>query len=71
LGGKGVNEIERIEDLLHESDARIGRRAHAQASAFDLLDDVEGHGPRGQIKCGSSRNSPSFVNAPSVIRAST
>ena len=38
LGGEGVDEIQ-----------RIGRGAHTQASSFDLLDDVEGHGPAGQV----------------------
>ncbi len=49
LCGEGVDEIQRIEDLLHEPGARIGRGAHTQASSFDLLDDVDGQRPAGQI----------------------
>jgi len=38
-----------LEDLLHEPGARIGRGARTQASSSDLLDDVEWHGPAGQV----------------------
>ena len=31
LGGEGMDEIERVEDLLHEPGARIGWSAHTQA----------------------------------------
>ena len=44
-----MDEIERVEDLLHEPGARIGWGPHTQASSFDLLDDVYGERPAGQI----------------------
>jgi len=49
LRGEGVDQIQGIEDLLHEPGARIGRGAHTKAAAFDLLDDVEGERPAGQV----------------------
>ena len=49
LGGESVDEIQRIEDLVHEAGARIGWGAHAQASAFGPLDDIQGEGTASQI----------------------